>query len=535
MTVHQATGVTGAVLGYGSGGAVMRPRWLRVVAGVVLGAAVVAGMLWFLLPREPPVRPRLVLLYAPCTVNRAFLSPYDAAVGYTPHLAAFARDGLVFTKQQSESSLSGVAYAALVTGTQADRHGVYHHPQALDDRLYTITEAFRDGGYTVFVWADHGMASPDLNFAQGADPTRIFWNPELDPTHGEQNGTFLRADDQKFRAMLDRLRDAPTARAFVLTTFSVTHTPYNPLHLDDFCRAYASACAGLTPEERQRYTTLFLRHNFEWQYDFENTVTRLGLSAEDIRNLIRTAGLLYASNVSHLDRLFGDVLHAIDEHGLTAESLVAFTADHGERMYTPRSFGNWTHGFALSPETLLVPWILRGPGVRPGRYDGVTRSIDVFPTLAGLSGLTLPPDTVTGVDLAPVVEGREAAPPLIAFSHTAMLADAATATTAALNPALRARLATTPSAMAVTARHGDRVYTLEDPDGRGMQPFVYDPERDPRETRNLYDPADDAQRAAFDQLRTYKQRLVDAYDPSAPRPLTDEQVQRMRALGYIQP
>ncbi len=47
--------------------------------------------------------PRLVLLYAPCTVNRSFLSPYDEKVGYTPHLSAFAREAVTFRRHQTEA------------------------------------------------------------------------------------------------------------------------------------------------------------------------------------------------------------------------------------------------------------------------------------------------------------------------------------------------------------------------------------------------------------------------------------------------
>jgi len=44
---------------------------------------------------QTPAELRLVLLYAPCTLNREYLSPYDPAVDFTPALEAFSRDATV--------------------------------------------------------------------------------------------------------------------------------------------------------------------------------------------------------------------------------------------------------------------------------------------------------------------------------------------------------------------------------------------------------------------------------------------------------
>ena len=43
--------------------------------------------------------------------------------------------------------------------------------------------------------------------------------------------------------------------------------------------------------------------------------------------------LLYESNVHELDRMFGAVVRAIGSRGLRDQSLIAFTADHGEDLY----------------------------------------------------------------------------------------------------------------------------------------------------------------------------------------------------------
>ena len=102
--------------------------------------------------------PRLVVLYAPGTVQRTTLAPYAPKVAWTPALAAFARESLVFLRHTTEEGLAGVGYAALLSGTHAMRHGVYRQPGRLDDAVQTIAEAFRDAGWETYFWAGHPLS-----------------------------------------------------------------------------------------------------------------------------------------------------------------------------------------------------------------------------------------------------------------------------------------------------------------------------------------------------------------------------------------
>ena len=93
---------------------------------------------------------------------------------YTPHLESFANSATVFTKHRTEAGLSGIAYASILTGTQAPEHGVYAHPTRLRNSVYDITEAFAANGYDVFFWNDQRMGAADLNYGQGVPPENIF-------------------------------------------------------------------------------------------------------------------------------------------------------------------------------------------------------------------------------------------------------------------------------------------------------------------------------------------------------------------------
>jgi arylsulfatase A-like enzyme len=484
-------------------------------------------------PASDVSRPRLVLLYATCTLAKSFLSPYEPSVTWTTHLDAFARRGVVFRRHQTEEGLSGIAFASIFSGTQATRHGVFSHPMRLGEEVLLITEAFADAGFEVWFWGDHEMASPELGYAQGVPPAQVvagvprFFTPDPRRARSDREA-FLRADDPRFVRLLDGLRRDPHRRALVVTDFTVTHAPYSIAYLDALCREVPGACAAAS-DRVEETAELFWQHHVDLSWNFDAAVHRLGLADADVARIARVAELLYRANVHRLDRLFGEVVAAVEARGLLDESAIAFTADHGEVLHREGAIFHWNHGFALAPEELGVPWLLVAPGVEPGEWQGVTRSIDVFPTLAGLAAVPLGDGAVEGVDLSPALRGEAPPPALVAFSHTGLVPQA-------LLQASRARGGTRLDALHpdwdaegvwVSLRDGDLVYKLARPGGRELERLVYDLSRDP---------TDAAQRERFEELERYRgalRRRLDAGTSALQLP-EPESLDRLRRLGYVE-
>ena len=97
----------------------------------------------------------------------------------------------------------------------------------------------------------------------------------------------------------------------------------------------------------------------------------------------------YDNNMRYLDDQLADFLS-----GLRDNAVVLITSDHGEEFW---EHGGFEHGHTLYDELLRVPMILRGPGIKAGRFDAPTSLLDVAPTLAAMMGV----DTVgmVGEDL----------------------------------------------------------------------------------------------------------------------------------------
>lgn len=91
----------------------------------------------------------------------------------------------------------------------------------------------------------------------------------------------------------------------------------------------------------------------------------------------------YINELSSTDFQVGRVLAKLDELGLSDDTLVILTADHGGH--------DFEHG-SDRPEDILIPWIIAGPGVVPGTLlDGVS-VMDTAPTVLWALGLSLPDD-----------------------------------------------------------------------------------------------------------------------------------------------
>ncbi len=83
------------------------------------------------------------------------------------------------------------------------------------------------------------------------------------------------------------------------------------------------------------------------------------------------------------DQALGRLLEALDARGLRQSTLIIVTADHGGH--------GTTHGTTLA-EDMTIPWIIAGPGVRPGRLTAPIVTMDTAATAAFALGLPLPPE-----------------------------------------------------------------------------------------------------------------------------------------------
>jgi arylsulfatase A-like enzyme len=88
-----------------------------------------------------------------------------------------------------------------------------------------------------------------------------------------------------------------------------------------------------------------------------------------------------------VDRAIARLLESLDEHGMTDDTIIVFSSDHGDLLGSHGGLmQKWYNAY---DETIRVPFVVKGQGVAR-RADGIgtpTSHVDLIPTLLGLAGI----------------------------------------------------------------------------------------------------------------------------------------------------
>ena len=95
----------------------------------------------------------------------------------------------------------------------------------------------------------------------------------------------------------------------------------------------------------------------------------------------------YASQVRYMDNCFGEFVDYLKTRGMYDNSIVIFTADHGDSLGEQ---GRWGHSYWVTPENIRVPLIIHLPAeMRKGliwNTKNVAFTTDITPTIYYLLG-----------------------------------------------------------------------------------------------------------------------------------------------------
>lgn len=344
----------------------------------------------------------------------------------TPNLDSFARQARVLTSCQSNFPLSSPHRGMLLTGMFSNNSGVSTNCVAnrpvsdLRDDATCISDVFHNAGYNCAYIGKLHVHHPTPNDPQNpghyvetqvpawdayTPPERRhsfdYWysygtydvhkHPHYWDTDGNRHDINQWSPEHETDKAIAYLRNDGNVRNpdkpfFMMVSYNPPHSPYRST---DDCPEDAYKIYAETP-----LADLLLRLNAD------TTMTK----ASSVR--------YYFASITGVDRQFGRILHTLDSLGLTDNTIVVFSSDHGETMCSQGIEDPKNSPYA---ESMNVPMLVRYPGhIAPGiDTELIMSSPDIMPTLLGLAGLADSiPDEVEGRDYAARFLGTTETTPL---------------------------------------------------------------------------------------------------------------------------
>jgi arylsulfatase A-like enzyme len=401
----------------------------------------------------------------------------------TPSLDELANGARVFANARSPAPFTLPAMAAVMTGLYPHSVGIGSHSR--QDRLSpdapTLAELARRAGYeTAAVVTNPWLTNEHSGFARGFDRF------SSGKTRG---GSRARMSAEEVVAEgLAILREARERPLLLWLHFMDAHMPYgDALGESAIGRDFAAG-----PDERSR---LFFRAPYE--------------PAE-----IRAATLAYDAAVSKIDKALAPVIAAVGDH-----TIVVLLADHGESLGEHGL--HFAHDFTVYDELLRVPFLVKAPGLVPGRSAAPVSLIDVLPTLCTLARFECPGELDgTALPFDDNVSDADR-PARMLFAASAPLRQRYDCPWLEV-PGLEGRW----TAAVAGERKLIRVPTPEGPRYR-----AYDLRADPDETADRFDPALDASLVSALEAWT-KSAIPSRADSTRSRP-RDDVTRELEELGYL--
>jgi len=280
-----------------------------------------------------------VLLVSFDTTRADHLGPYGYEGARTPTIDALAAEGTLLTRAYTTNPITLPAHTSLMTGTYPPFHGVRDNSNYfVREELETLAERLSAAGYDTAAFVGAFVLDSQFNLDQGFD----------------------RYDDQVER---DWSRDEIEARERKAFGF-----PERKANL-------VSLAATNWLREREKTDSPF----FMWLHYFDPHEPKN--PPEPHRSLSPGA---YDAEIAFADEQLGNVIREIQKQGRYDQTLVVFTADHGEGLL---DHGEPTHSLLIFDSTIRVPMIFRIPGRQPEVDDQLASLVDVTPSVLDLLGL----------------------------------------------------------------------------------------------------------------------------------------------------
>ncbi|CAM4603248.1 unnamed protein product [Lepidochelys olivacea] len=389
----------------------------------------------------PPPRDGMNVLFIVADDLRPALGCYGDSLVKSPNIDQLASRSVVFQNAYAQQAVCAPSRVSFLTGRRPDTTRLYdfHSYWRVHAGNYsTIPQYFKENGYTTMSVGK--VFHPGISSNHSDDYPYSWSLPPFHPSAEKyENSKTCKGKDGELHANLVCPVDVAEVPLGTLPDIQSTeearrllnimkikkrkfflavgyHKPHIPLRYpQEFLKLYPLENITLAPDPRVPEELPAVAYNPWTDIRQREDVQALNVSfpygpiPEDFQRQIRQS---YFAAVSYLDTQVGLLLNALDDVGLSNNTIVMFTADHG---WSLGEHGEWakysnfdvatrvplmfyvpgkTSSFARPGERIfpyLDPFTHISDSVAAGKTKKMVELVSLFSTLAELAGLWVPP------------------------------------------------------------------------------------------------------------------------------------------------
>ncbi len=461
-----------------------------------------------------PARPNILLIMADQLAGPA-LALDGTGYAKAPNLQRLADGGAVFENAYCNFPICAPSRSSMLSGLLPHGIGQYDNSSEFPAGIPTVAHYLQQLGYRTVLCGKMHFVGPDQlhgyearltteiypsNFAWTVDwsqgcryrPTNLTMAPVMEAGRCVRSLQIDYDDEVEFagvQGLYDLARDQSGAPFFLTVSFTHPHSPY--VTTGEYWDRYGHEEIPMPLVDE---IPLDEKDHLSRNLHFCQGRDEYRVSEDQIRN----ARHAYFGMISYVDDKVGRLLGVLRETGLDDNTIVVFTADHGDMM---GERGMWykQHFFEWA---LRVPLIVSWPGkFVPARNGCEVSLVDLLPTFLDMATGGRGCDDVVesdGHSLFPIIANRQ-----VDRDHPVISEFSADGSTGPSRMVLRNRL---------------KYMYLE-----GMEELLFDLEADPLELRNLVGDPEFAT-----QLAGLRELAMKGWDPDRLRvQIAENQAQRL--------
>ena len=468
--------------------------------------------------------PRGVILIWADTLRRDHLGVYGYERNTSPVLDALAKDGVLFRDRVSQATWTKVSTPTLLTSLYPGTHTVTDFTDRLPVAATTLAEVFREAGFATLSMSSILFTGQFTNLHQGFEEVH-----EGGSLPDQESSKTARDYVDRLLPWLEAHREVPF---FVFLHISDPHDPYRPYP------PYDSMWADLSRAEEHEKRAVDVREHIAdpllkiFGMPNRDELVRAGIDPQDYVGFDRA---WYDGSIRAMDAEIGRLLERLRGLGLADDTLVVFTADHGEEFL---EHGRMFHGQTVYGELTNMPLIVWGPRFVPRGVEvaATVETVDVMPTILDLAGLPHP-DGLQGSSTVPLFSRGGGPRSGVVAAGTGV---------GEHGPAFSEKAVTRPGgggppphdteSFAITLDGSKLVHNTRRP--AGVPEFeLFDAHADALNQQDVAASHPEVVERLARELAAWREALAAARlapDSQATQDLAPEELERLRSLGYVQ-